>query len=168
VEIRPRAATDLDDLVALARDVHATDGYPPRYADDLAALFTRVTPIAAWVATGADGVVGHVALHDRTTRAATEVAVAASCARPEHLVVVARLVVAPRARHRGVARTLLDVAVAEAHTRGRRPFLDVATELDAAVRWYEALGWIRVGTVTATFPDADPLDEHVYLGPPPS
>lgn len=166
MEIRPRTDDDLDALVVVASLVHARDGYPPRYADDLTALFTRVEPVAAWVAVDADAVVGHVALHDATTGAAMALATEATALASDDLIVLARLLVTPDARGTGVGRGLIATAVAEAHSRGRRPYLDVAVTLDAAIRLYASLGWERIGTVTATFRDADPLDEHVYLSPP--
>ena len=86
VEIRPRLSVDLPGCESLAALVHARDGYPPRYADDLGVLFTR-------------------------------------------------------------------------------PILDVATQFAPAIRRYESLEWVRLGTVTATFSDSAPLDEYVYLGP---
>jgi hypothetical protein len=47
----------------------------------------------------------------------------------------------------------------------RRAFLDVATPLEPAVRLYDALGWARLGSVTATFREVEPLDELLYLSP---
>lgn len=165
MEIRPRTDADLGACKQLAVVVHAHDGYPPRYADDLAALFTAVPPIVAWVAVDGDAVVGHVALNDRTTTAAMALATETTGLTKPELVVLARLLVAPTAQRLGIGGALVAVAVAEAHARGRRPMLDVATQLTPAVRLYERLGWVRLGTVTATFRDAAPLDEHVYLGP---
>ncbi len=165
MEIRLRTDADLAKCEQLAVAVHASDGYPPRYEDDLAALFTAVPAIAAWVAVDGDAIVGHVALNDRTTSAAMALATAATGLTTSELVVLARLLVAPTAQRLGIGGSLVAVAVADAHVRGRRPLLDVATQLAPAIRLYERLGWVRLGTVTATFRGAEPLDEHVYLGP---
>ncbi len=167
MEIRPRTDGDLDELAELATRVHERDGYPARYADDLRRLFTRPAPLVAWVAVLDGAVVGHVALHDATTAAATALAAEGTGRAPDELIVLARLLVAPAARGAGLGRALVDTAVAEAHRRGRQPYLDVAVSLEAAIGLYEVIGWERIGTVTATFRDADPLDEHVYLGPSP-
>jgi GNAT superfamily N-acetyltransferase len=167
MEIRPRTDDDLDALVVMAALVHARDGYPPRYADDLVALFTRPVPVLAWVAVADGAVVGHVALHDATTGAAMALASGITGLASDGLIVLARLLVAPTARGAGLGRALVDTAVAEAHRRGRRPYLDVAVTLGAAIGLYESMGWVRLGTVTATFRDAEPLDEHVFLGLPP-
>lgn len=167
MQIRARTDDDLDALAAIAARVHERDGYPPRYADDLHRLFTRPVPVVAWVAVADGAIVGHVALHDVTTGAAEALAVAATGLASDDLIVLARLLVAPGARGIGLGRALVGTAVTEAHRRGRRPYLDVAVTLGAAIRLYDAMGWERIGAVTATFREADPLDEHVYLGPPP-
>ena len=165
MEIRRRTEDDLAACKRLAGAVHERDGYPPRYADDLAALFTAVPAIAAWVAVDGDELVGHVALNERTTSVAMQLVVEATGIPAAGLVVLARLLVSPAARRRGIAGALVGVALADARRRGRRAILDVATPLEPAVELYEALGWVRLGTVTATFTDAEPLDEHVYLSP---
>jgi GNAT superfamily N-acetyltransferase len=165
VIVRPRRDDDLSSCVALATLVHAEDDYPPRMADDLSAFISSPDAIAAWVAEIDGAIVGHVALHRRTSDEAMVLAAAASGRPVSDLTVVARLLVSPPARRRGVARSLLATAVHAARNRGLRPMLDVATRLEPAIRLYEANGWRRIGTVTLQFWSEDPLEEFVYLAP---
>ncbi len=83
----------------------------------------------------------------------------------DRLGVVARLFVDPSARRSGVGETLLDVASRQAVARGLWPVLDVATQLEGAIRLYERCGWSRAGAVTVRLGDRFTLDEFVYLGP---
>jgi GNAT superfamily N-acetyltransferase len=73
--------------------------------------------------------------------------------------------VGPAARRGGVARALLETAAAGAHHRGRRPVLDVATQLRAAVRLYESCGWERAGEVVIEIDGEPDLPCSVFVGP---
>jgi GNAT superfamily N-acetyltransferase len=84
----------------------------------------------------------------------------------EGLVVVARLLVGPDRRHRGIGTLLLAQATAEATGLGLQPILDVATHLTAAIALYESLGWHRLATVMVGLGDLQ-LAEHVYCPKPP-
>ena len=53
------------------------------------------------------------------------------------------------------------LATADAHRRGRRPVLDVATQFSAAGALYESAGWERAGEVTIT------VDGRYLPNPPP-
>jgi GNAT superfamily N-acetyltransferase len=167
--VRHRTDEDLDACVELARVVQDIDGYPPYFPPDLRGfLGAFLTPsgdvLQAWVAEEAGEIVGHVALHRRSTDPVLTLA-------SEVLGVVARLFVSPTARHQGVGQMLLDVASGEAVGRGLFPILDVATQFHDAIRLYERRGWIRAGQVTVVFEEEGfSLDEAVYLGPvsPPS
>ena len=83
------------------------------------------------------GLVGNVMLRPRSAPPSVELAADALGVAPDRLGFVARLMVAPRARRRGVARQLLDVAVGGARRLGRVPVLDVVTSDAAAVALYE-------------------------------
>jgi len=148
----------------MARVVKGVDGYPPRGPIDLASFLAPPQELAAWVAED-DGVVGHVALH--RTGASVTMALAARHTRkqPDELVVVARVLVSPPARCRGVGHALLDAAVAEGWGRGLHPILDVATQLRHAVTLYESAGWDRAGEVTIHLDDEPSLDCFVYVAP---
>ncbi len=84
----------------------------------------------------------------------------------EKLGIVARLLVSPDRRRRGIGQTLLHAAATEAVTRGLYPMLDVATHLQSAVDLYEHCAWVRAGQVATHFADGTTLHEFVYLAPP--
>lgn len=166
IEIRPRRDDDLDALVALGARMRAVEGYPP----DSPGFFDHPW-LAAWVASRGDELVAHVALHDRSAESVNDLACAATGLPLVQLAVLARLFVAVECRRGGLARRLVDVAVAEAHAIRRQPVLDVNVLFEPAIALYESCGWTRVGDVRFAFTDAGrPYEAHswVYLGPPPA
>ena len=165
VELRPRTGDDLDACELLARQVHDIDGYPPRFAEDLRRFVSVPGALAAWVAEWDGAIVGHVALQPTSSSAVMALAGEATGRAPERLGVIARLLVAPAHRRKGLGGTLLGVAAQAAHARGRWPILDVATHFGAAIGLYERAGWIRAGQVNVPLRDAEPLAEYVYIGP---
>ena len=166
LQVRPRGDDDLDACAALARATHLYDGYPAYVKDgDFRAFITRPGALAAWVAEIDEHVVGHVALHARTTEPAMNLATARLDLPAEQLGVVARLMIAPDARHRGIAHILLRIATEEARARNLTPMLDVVTRHTAAIALYERAGWRRLGTVAFTMPDGSELEEYVYCAP---
>lgn len=169
VVVRPRTATDLLTCVEVARVIHRRDGYPAYLPTDLLRFLDSPDALGAWVAVGGcgGGVLGHVALHRRSSDPVMALAGRTLGVPVDRLAVVARLFVAPEARRGGIARTLLDIATGEAHARGLWPVLDVAIGLGDAIRLYETSGWRRAGDLTVSFDDGWSLDECVYLGPPP-
>lgn len=166
MKVRRRTATDLDACERLARIVHERDGYPPRLAGDLRRFITSEA-LAVWVAEDGPHIVGNVALHAKAPREVVALTTKATGQEPAGLAFVARLLVAPSHRRRGIGRELLDVATRDAHRRSRWPVLDVATTFRPAIQLYEAAGWTRAGSVTVELPRERPLEELVYLGPAP-
>jgi GNAT superfamily N-acetyltransferase len=164
VQIRARHPSDVDACLQMAHHVKRLDGYPPRGPVD-ERFMAPPQELAAWVAEIDATVVGHVALH--STGASDTVVMAAhhTGRTPEELAVVARVLVSPAARRRGVARALLGTAVESAHERGRQPILDVAEHLSAAIRLYETSGWERAGEVIIPCGDEPSLPCYVYIGP---
>jgi GNAT superfamily N-acetyltransferase len=167
VRIRERAEADLGRCVELARVVHETDGYPVYLPDDLRSFLAVPHAIGAWVAERAGDVIGHVALHQRSSAAVMALAEAATGLPAPRLGVVARLLVAPTARRAGIGRALLDVAADRAVQLGRWPVLDVVTRHESGIKLYEAAGWSHAGQVTVTLGGVGPIEELVFLGPPP-
>jgi GNAT superfamily N-acetyltransferase len=151
----------------MALAVRRRDGYPPRGPVDVGQFFAPPQELAAWVADVDSALVGHVALHDTGAGVTMALGTRHTGTPPQQLALVARLLVGAPARRRGVARALLATAVAGAHARNRRPILDVATHLDAAVGLYESCGWDRAGEVTIEFDDQPSLQCYVYIGPAP-
>jgi len=167
VELRARTNDDLDACELLACEVHDVDGYPPRFADDLRRFVSASGALAAWVAVSDGAIVGHVALQPTSSPAVMVLAGEATGRAPARLGVVARLLVAPAYRRKGLGGALLGLAAQAAHDRGRWPVLDVATHFHAAIGLYERAGWVRAGRVEVRFRDAEPLAEYVYIGPTP-
>src|SRR5262245_29264225 len=129
--------------------------------DDFRGFLVARDALGAWVAVIEDRVVGHVALHRRSTRAVMRLATSATGVKSDGLGVVARLFTAPSERGMGLGRALLDHATEEARARGMVPILDVWTELGPAIALYESAAWERLGTVTLDAPDGMRVDEHV-------
>jgi GNAT superfamily N-acetyltransferase len=165
VTVRQRSAADLGPCAQLARAVHDADGYPHYLPDDLVSFIASSSALAAWVAERTGTIVGHVALHSRSSDQVMQAACTALGVSAEQIGVVARLLVSPRARRCGVGRLLLQAASDEAATRGLWPVLDVATDLTAAIGLYEGCGWTRAAALTVRFKDGTVLDEYVYVGP---
>ena len=144
--VRPREADDLPVLVDLLAEQQATSGYPTRWPlpYPVADFIVRPGEEAAWVAVVDDEVAGHVSVGrpDEVVGAALRDAVGA-----RDVVLVTVLFVAASRRRDGVGRALHDTAVAWIRGTGRTPVLDVVPESVGAVRFYERLGWQRVGTV---------------------
>jgi GNAT superfamily N-acetyltransferase len=85
--------------------------------------------------------------------------------------VLARLLVHPDARGRGIGRALVRTATARAHETGRRAVLDVLQSTTGPARLYESEGWTRLGPtsldLSALYGDVPPLQLWVYLSPDP-
>jgi ribosomal protein S18 acetylase RimI-like enzyme len=164
--IRSRTSDDLDSCAAIAAQVHDVDGYPSFLGDDTFLSFVGPRDaLGAWVATSDDTVVGQVVLRPRSapgsvTLAALELGVA-----PDQLGFVARLLVAPAARRRGVARRLLAHVVDEAHHQHLHAVLDVVTRDIAAIALYDASGWRRLGGHSMTLRSSASIDLLVFSEP---
>jgi GNAT superfamily N-acetyltransferase len=166
VIVRERTEGDLDVCEAIARTVHEKDGYPVYLPGDLRSFLASSDALGAWVAEIGGSVVGHVALHRRSSDAVMKVATDFTELPADRFGVVARLLVAPEARRHGVGRALLRTAVESAASRGLRPMLDVVIQHGAAVHLYEEAGWIRAGETVVQFGKGNSVRELVFVGPP--
>jgi GNAT superfamily N-acetyltransferase len=182
VLIRTKLASDDEACVAVMERTHAVDGYP-RYWPAKPARFLRAQgETDAWVAVldrglGAgvddepDGrVVGQVALHRAEGEPVLALAQQATGLPAERLAVLARLLVHPDVRGRGVGRALVRTATARAQATGRRAVLDVLQSTTGPARLYESEGWTRLGPTTLDlsgfgYGDVPPLQLWVYLSP---
>lgn len=165
VTIRSRSLSDAGALEAIAMQTHLRDGYPKYLPPDMRSFVIQTDALAAWVAEDDGKIVGHVALHARSAPAVMEMAGTATGLSNDRLIVLARLLVAPGARRRGVGRALIERATAESTRIGRRAVLDVVTDHKDAISLYERCGWNRVGEVEWDLPDGGPLREFVYISP---
>lgn len=159
--MRSCAYQDLDELVEVAARVRARDDYPVYLADgDFRSFLTRPPALASWVVEIDDRVVAHVALHSESHHSAMEVIRAYGIS--GELGVIARLLVDPGERRRGLGTRLLERARNEAVTLGRTPVLDVATTARGAVELYRAGGWREIGRTRFDRPDGPPVEEIVF------
>lgn len=149
MEIRGRCDDDLAALVAVAARVHESDGYPIHLPGESYIQFLESPPpLAAWVAVDDTRLVGHIALNDTTSQSVMDaVNEQAWASAPAY---IARLLVDPNERRRGIARQLLEHAYDFALGLGRSVYLDVvdAPLAAPAIALYERSGWTRVGRVS--------------------
>lgn len=148
-------------LESLARVVHEVDGYPIYLPTDLQDFLVGSAAHGAWVAEEDGHLLGHVALHHRSWEGVMEFACHSTGLADDDLAVVARLLVSPAARRRGIGRRLLETATEMSRSLGLRPILDVAVRYEAAVRLYEDAGWRCLGSVGFPMPDGTTVDEYV-------
>ncbi len=141
----------------LAR-IHAMDEYPAVWPPDPGGWLTPTGLIAAWIATRAEIVTGHVAL---STCDAELVSLCDTTSNA--LLEIKRLYVAPEVRGTGLAQALLETAAAAATARGCRPLLEVAATSGAAIALYERSGWRRIGRLIATWSTATGDHPEVYV-----
>jgi ribosomal protein S18 acetylase RimI-like enzyme len=161
VVVRRRTDGDLDALEQLTGRVRATDDYPTYLpGDDYRRFLTRPAQLAAWVAELEGRICGHVALNPEASPAVMRVLRDAGIV--GDVGVVARLLVDPDARRRGVARELLQTARAEAVSRRRAAVLDVVESAHAAIAMYRGAGWVEVGRTSVVLPDGRELGELVF------
>jgi GNAT superfamily N-acetyltransferase len=167
VSVRLRTEADEDECLRLLETVRSADGYPAHVTGSLRDFLVSPDAICAWVAVRGEAIVGHVALHRRSSDAVVAFA-SGRLGRPASgLGVVARLLVAPDSRRQGLGRLLLSTAEQEALARGLHPVLDVVITHRMAIQLYETCGWIRAGAVTSRLRDGTELEEIVYFGPHP-
>lgn len=166
LQVRRRTPADLDACESIAVEVHALDGYPSFLGDGGLREFLMPTDaFDAWVAVLDGDVVGHVVLRPSSAPASASLAASELGVDVHSLAFVARLLVAPRARRRGVAGALLDHAVADARRRGHVPVLDVVRRDAGALALYEARGWRRLGGYDHTMRNGAALPLAVYAAP---
>ena len=165
MDIRERVDEDILALETLTRVVYETDGYPIYLPTDLRHFLVHPGAHGAWVVQEHGNLLGHVALHHRSWEGVMELACRSTGLADEDLAVVARLLVSPAARRRGIGRALLETAANRALDLGLCPILDVAVRYEAANLLYHAEGWRSLGTVGFPMPDGTTVDEYVYLSP---
>ncbi|MEV0384676.1 GNAT family N-acetyltransferase [Nonomuraea sp. NPDC050643] len=174
--IRPRTHDDLNACVTALAEVQATDRYPVHWPDDPAAWLTPDDLIGAWVATTPNPALKPTPTAPATTSAPTTAtandhAPTAPATVFGHVAVtrdleITRLFVTPAARGRGLAEALLGTVRAAVPGPLK---LEVSSEGEAAIRFYERSGWRRTGTTRATWLNAagEPALLHHFVSPPP-
>lgn len=164
--MRVREPDDLDAVVAIAEEVQALDGYPSFLGDSTLRQFVDPPDaIGAWVAELDGAVVGNVLLRERSAPTSAQLAAEALGVEASRLAFVARLLVAPAARRRGVASALLEATRRRARELGRALVLDVVEHDGGGVALYDATGWRRLGRHTLTTRSGLELPVAVYAAP---
>ncbi len=160
--IRRRTDRDLDALERITACVRAVDDYPTYLHDDddYRRFLTRQASLAAWVAELDHRVCGHVALNPESSPAVMRVLRDAGIVGA--VGAVARLLVDPAARRRGVARQLLQTARDEAVAQHRAAVLDVLESSHAAIALYRRAAWVEVGRTAVLLPDGREVGELVF------
>lgn len=165
MHVRQRRESDLPACVRVAAAVRDLDGYPVNLpGGDYLRFLASDEALGAWVAEEDGVLVGHVALHRRSSAPVLDLASRALGLSADRLAVVARLMVEPSRRGNGIGRALLEIATDGSWERGLWPVLDVVGDA-AAIALYERCGWTRAGEVTVTFGSGVTVDEVVFLGP---
>jgi len=158
---RPAAAPDLDQLALLLADVvngGASVSFMLPFSVDDARAWWRTTianadPRAVFlVARDEQGIAGTVSMHP------------AWPPNQPHRADIAKLLVHPRARRRGVAKALMAEIESRAHAAGFWLLTLDTVRGDAAEYLYSAAGWQRVGVIPdyALYPDGRPCDTVVF------
>lgn len=164
VRVREKQKADAEACIALLVGVHNADGYPCYLPDDLRNFLAPPNEVQAWVAEEDGAVIGHVALHDAAVDPTLEAAQRATGLPSERLAVVARLLVSPTARRRGIGARLLLHATAHAWSHNQRAVLDVTQDALAPIALYESAGWVRAESLALHFDDKSLL-LWVYVSP---
>ncbi|HEY8081050.1 MAG TPA: GNAT family N-acetyltransferase [Acidimicrobiales bacterium] len=165
--IRPRREGDMAACASIARELRDVDGYPAFLPDDdFGAFLAPENALGAWVALLAGDVVGHVAIRSSSAPSATELITDKLGLDASRVAFVSRLMVVPRARRQGIARSLLETAAQDIRGRGLVAVLDVLVRDAAAIALYEAAGWTRLGETRFTSRRTGQVfDEVVFLAP---
>ena len=161
--VRRRSDVDLDALAQVAARVRAADDYPTYLpGDDYHRFLTRPEPLEAWVSEWDARIRGHVALNAQPSPGAMQVLHDAGIVGP--LGAIARLLVDPDVRGRGIARALLQTARSAAVTQHRVPVLEVVESSHAAIALYRRSGWMEVGRTSLVLADGRELRDLVFAG----
>ena len=159
--VRRRTDVDLDDLAQVVARVRAADDYPTYPpGDDYHRFLTRPEPLEAWVSEWNSDICGHVALNTQPSPGAMQVLHDAGIVGP--LGAIARLLVDPAVRGRGIGRALLQTARSAAVTQHRLPVLEVVESSHAAIALYRRSGWVELGRPSLALPDGRELRELLF------
>lgn len=164
ITIRQRRDEDLDQLAQILVEVHERDGYPVEGVSDPVAWLAPRNLVQAWVAEVDGEVVAQVAL---SSPEAGDIApdLARDAGIDEPLLVLGRLFVSPSARGYRLGSTLTQTAHRYAQGKESRAVLDVMNKDAAAIRTYERLGWIALGTADHHFGDGATEAATAFIAP---
>ena len=159
--VRRRTDVDLDALAQVVARVRAADDYPTYLpGDDYGRFLTRPEPLEAWVSEWNSDICGHVVLNTQPSPGAEQVLHDAGIVGP--LGAIARLLVDPDIRGRGIGRALLQTARSEAGIQHRTPVLEVVESSHAAIALYRRSGWVELGRTSLALSNGRELRELVF------
>ncbi|WP_152185466.1 GNAT family N-acetyltransferase [Segeticoccus rhizosphaerae] len=166
LEVRPRATSDLPALAAALIKVHDHDKYPVEGVADPLAWLTPDRLLAAWTALVDGRPIGQATL----ARAGAEDDAARIWQQHtgrdiDQLAIPARLFVDPDHRHQRAGLFLLHEVQAFARDHHLAIAFDVMLKDHAAIRLYETLGCVRIGTITHTHSHGQAEPAAVYATP---
>ncbi|GAB2484336.1 GNAT family N-acetyltransferase [Nocardiopsis aegyptia] len=162
VEIRPREEQDLDACARLLVEVHERDGYPVEGVADPRKWLELDGSGRAWVALAEGAVAGHVSLTRTSSDDAVKLWKAQNSDRQRPVASVGRLFVSPAVRGRGAALALMRRAMEFGREQGWQLVLDVMEKDQAAMRLYERLGWVCIGTIVHRFGEGQEIPGRAY------
>lgn len=149
VKVRSRRDSDTNAIVKVLDAVYQKDAYP-QGTNDYRKFVTQGLQ-QAWVAELEGEIVGHVAI---AAPDPSDLAIQLWHEQRQDddgIVLVKRLFVAPKARGRGAASSLLEAASAWSEDSGVKLILWTLVKDVAAIELYRRLGWAQFGTGTFHF-----------------
>jgi len=163
--VRVRTQEDIPGCAKVLREVYEVDGYPVEGVEDAEGWLFPDGLIEAWVAGPSDGILGHALASEPRGEAAVEMFVERTGLDESKVAVLARLFVAPAARGRSLGQELAGAAMRYTQSHGRRAVFDVMAKDRAAIRLYERVGCVRLGTTMHTFGDGQQVPAYCYAAP---
>lgn len=166
ITVRERRNADLTALAEILVRVHARDGYPVEGVADPLAWLSAPRQIAAWTAVDDGNPIGQAVL----TAAAPDDDAAKlwhdhTGGNIERLAIPARLFIDPTGRQRGAGAALMQAIRDHANAHDLALAFDVMLKDQAAIRLYERLGCVRIGTTTHRHGDSNTEPAAVYCVP---
>ncbi|GAA4209981.1 GNAT family N-acetyltransferase [Actinocatenispora rupis] len=164
-QIRVRTPDDIPACVRGLKEVYESDGYPVEGVSDAEGWLFPDGLLEAWVAEEGGEVLGHAAACEPRGEAAVTMLIDQTGMTEDQIAVIARLFVVPRGRGKSFGQRLAFAAFEYAQRLGRRIVFDVMTKDQAAIRLYERLGCVRLGTTTHVFGDGQEVPAYCYVAP---
>lgn len=163
--VRPRTAADIPSCAQALREVHNVDGYPVEGVGDAEGWLFPEGLLQAWVAGSSDSIEGHAAICTPQGEAAVAMLIEKTGASEEHIGVIARLFVTPSSRGNALGQALAIAAMQYAKQHDLLVVFDVMTKDQTAIRLYERLGCVRLGTTIHEFGDGQQVPAYCYAAP---
>lgn len=166
VQVRPRLPEDFATLAAVLVQVHERDGYPVEGVADPRSWLTPPREVAAWTALDDSVAIGQISLTQADSDDdAAKLWMRHTRGHLSQLVIPVRLFVDPEHRQRGAGSALLLAARTYAIEHDLAIAFDVMLKDADAIRLYEAIGCVRLGTIEHVHGDGKIEPAAVYVAP---